>query len=270
MRVPTLVAMAMLCAGSVRAAHAQVSGAGEAAEAVTAESVALRGYCPVAYLAQGKAAVGSKEFRVEHLGQVYYCASDANRQAFLADPNKYLPQFGGLCTMALGGPYGKRIESDPTVFEVVDGKVYLFSSERAKRYYDKNDPAGVRKKAEELWNAPGLKGYCPVSYWSAEGPVKGDARYKSAYGDAVYHLSSEAAKKQFDAEPTKYLPEYRGFCAVGVSTNRRHPGDAEAYRLHEGRLFLFFDQQTRSKFDADPASIVAAADEKWQTLKDLK
>lgn len=119
-----------------------------------ANKPALEGYCPASYLLTGKAVKGDQQFKSEYQGRVYYLANDQAKQAFDKNPEKYLPQFKGMCTTALGGSYGNRFWADPTVFEVLDGKVYLFSSERAKKAFDTN-PAKYIKSGNERFVSQG-------------------------------------------------------------------------------------------------------------------
>ncbi len=86
-------------------------------------NVAIEGYDTVAYF-DGKAAKGSPEFTAEFGGAEWHFASAANRDKFVADPEAYAPQFGGLCTE---GVAFKEISANimPEVFEIVDGKLYL-------------------------------------------------------------------------------------------------------------------------------------------------
>lgn len=44
----------------------------------------------------------------------------------MADPDRYLPQFDGLCTAGLSK--GFIGQSDPMVWKIVGGKLFLFST----------------------------------------------------------------------------------------------------------------------------------------------
>jgi hypothetical protein len=48
----------------------------------------------------------------------------------VADPDRYLPQFSGLC--ANGVSKGMKGAGDPKAWKVVDGKLYLFYSAAAR------------------------------------------------------------------------------------------------------------------------------------------
>lgn len=87
------------------------------------DGVALRGHDPVAYFSENKPVKGWPEYKAEHKGSIFHFASKANRDAFVAEPNKYAPQYGGFC--AFGMSNGYKAATDPAAFRVVDGKLYL-------------------------------------------------------------------------------------------------------------------------------------------------
>ena len=84
---------------------------------------AIKGYDPVAYFTEGKPVEGSSDFTAEFDGATWYFASAQNRDAFVADPDKYAPQYGGYCAYAVAN--GSTAKIDPEAWSVVDGKLYL-------------------------------------------------------------------------------------------------------------------------------------------------
>ena len=91
---------------------------------VPSTGVALEGYCPVCYIAANKAAKGDPQFSHDYNGITYWFVSDDVRQMFVANPEKYVPAYGGWC--ALGVAMGQRFPVDATNFKVVDGRIMLF------------------------------------------------------------------------------------------------------------------------------------------------
>ena len=91
---------------------------------VNAEAgLALAGHDPVAYFTDARPTPGRAELTASHAGVSYRFATDANRAAFLAAPDKYLPQYGGYC--AFGMARGYKAVIDPAAFTVAGGKLYL-------------------------------------------------------------------------------------------------------------------------------------------------
>src|SRR2546426_853042 len=61
--------------------------------------VALSGYDPVAYFTDGHPEKGSEAFAATYDDATYWFKSAEHRAQFLADPDRYAPQFGGFCAI---------------------------------------------------------------------------------------------------------------------------------------------------------------------------
>ncbi|MDP6344517.1 MAG: YHS domain-containing (seleno)protein [Alphaproteobacteria bacterium] len=84
---------------------------------------AIGGFDPVAYFTMGKPVKGSGDFTAEWQGATWRFVSAANRDAFIAGPEKYAPQYGGYCAYAVSQGYTASIE--PEAWHLVNGKLYL-------------------------------------------------------------------------------------------------------------------------------------------------
>src|SRR5260370_5854411 len=125
-----------------------LSAAASAAAINQTEGVALKGYDPVAYFTQNKAGQGSDQFTTQYQGATYKFESAANRDAFVANPTKYAPQYGGYC--AWGVAHGAKADVEPDSFTVVDGKVYM-NYNKTVRFLWKRDIPGNVTKADQNW-----------------------------------------------------------------------------------------------------------------------
>ena len=83
----------------------------------------MHGHDVVAYFTGGAPRLGTAAFAHVFDGATYRFASQANLDAFKADPAKYAPAYGGFC--AYGVEVGKKFDGDPRFWEVVDGRLYL-------------------------------------------------------------------------------------------------------------------------------------------------
>lgn len=110
--------------------------------------VAIKGYDPVAYFTDNKPVKGSKAHSFVYEGVTYEFASAAHRKLFVADPEKYAPQFGGFC--AYGTATGHKATIDPAAFTIVDGKLYLNYSTKVRDKWQQDEP-GYIHKADEAW-----------------------------------------------------------------------------------------------------------------------
>lgn len=234
-----------------------------------AESPAVGGYCVVSYFTANKATKGDAKFTSKYFGETYWLADEKAKQAFEKEPAKYVPQYGGLCTTALGGSYGNRLPSDPTVFDVRDGKLYLFSQERAKRAYDKN-PAQYIKKANDLFSRPTMGGKCPVMSQKEKSPVAADVSITGVYHSQLYAFATAEARDEFARSPERYAPRFDGFCAVGVSANKKFLPDGTRLRVVNDRTYLLFDVNAEQEFERDTAGVIQRAEANWPALKNKK
>ena len=112
------------------------------------EGVEIAGYCPVAYVDANKPVKGVPEYPVQQNGVTYWFVDEGAQTAFVTNPNKYQVGYRGWCATALAA--GEQVTSDPEVFRLHEGKIYLFANEKAAKAFDA-DPAGTVEKADKVW-----------------------------------------------------------------------------------------------------------------------
>ena len=110
--------------------------------------LAVHGFDPVAYFAQGRPLIGSAKYAVVRDGATYRFASAANEKIFLADPDQYVPAFGGYC--AYGVAVGAKFDGDPRYWKIVDGRLYLTLNEQFRETWLQDVPGNIRK-AKKNW-----------------------------------------------------------------------------------------------------------------------
>jgi len=110
--------------------------------------VGIGGYDPVSYHLAKRPQRGTGNFAVMHAGVNYLFASEKNMNLFKENPEKYLPAYGGYC--AFGVAVGKKFISDPEVWDIIDGRLYLNLDNRIKGMWVK-DISGFIKKADANW-----------------------------------------------------------------------------------------------------------------------
>jgi YHS domain-containing protein len=87
------------------------------------DGVGLKGYDPVAYFTDGQPTKGASEYGFQWKGITYRFASAENMQRFKADPEKYLPRYGGYCAYAMS--INRIADISPTEWTIFGGKLYL-------------------------------------------------------------------------------------------------------------------------------------------------
>lgn len=115
---------------------------------LSSAGLALRGYDPVAYFKVGKPVKGSKEIKTLHGGGEYRFSSQANKDTFLANPAKFLPQYGGFCAYGTASSY--KVDGDPKVWKIVADKLYLNINRSVGRTWEGRQDHYI-KKADKVW-----------------------------------------------------------------------------------------------------------------------
>jgi YHS domain-containing protein len=89
----------------------------------TERGLAIKGYDPVSYFTTGKPTPGLAQYSTTYKGATYRFASAANRDQFIAAPEKFVPQYGGYCAYAIS--LNKIADIDPDQWAIVNNKLYL-------------------------------------------------------------------------------------------------------------------------------------------------
>jgi YHS domain-containing protein len=109
-----------------------------------------------------------------------------------------------------------------------------------------------------------LAGHDVVSYWTQGRHAMGSAQFQSVYEGVTFRFASAAHKALFDQSPAKYLPQYGGYCANGIVYGIPWGGDADSWRIDNGRLFIFGGAGSKAGFELDIPRNTALADRYWR------
>lgn len=110
--------------------------------------VAIKKYDPVAYFTESRAVQGRDEYTADYHDMTWYFSSEKNRDLFTADPQAYAPQYDGYCAWAM--TESRLAITDPEVWRIVEGKLYLNCSRAAYDKWAKDIPGHI-KKADRIW-----------------------------------------------------------------------------------------------------------------------
>jgi len=116
---------------------------------VDSKGLALEGYDPVAFFTDGKAVKGDPALTAAYEDAVYRFAEAAHKEAFEADPEKYVPAYGGYCAYGLAVA-GKRFDVAIDTWQIVDGRLMLNKSAGVREKFDA-DRAEMIVKADANW-----------------------------------------------------------------------------------------------------------------------
>ncbi|WP_417316804.1 YHS domain-containing (seleno)protein [Emcibacter sp.] len=110
--------------------------------------VAILGYDTVAYFTEDRPVFGDPLYEVTWAGAKWRFASEDHRDAFAKEPNKYAPQYGGYEPVFIAKGYSSP--TDPLIWTLRDGKLYLHHNENTKAYWLENFQEKI-SQAEANW-----------------------------------------------------------------------------------------------------------------------
>ncbi|CAG0973727.1 hypothetical protein PHYC_01389 [Phycisphaerales bacterium] len=246
------------------------------------DGVAIEGHDPVAYFTDGKPVKGDPTIRSTHAGAEYRFGTPEHKTMFDADPERFVPQFGGYCAYAAS--INAISPVDPRYWEIVDGRLILQHNQRAWDLWHK-DAANNLVKADKNWpgltdrnGAPprvllnidaqglALEGFDPTSYFLDGKPRKGNPSLARSYQGATYYFVDSDHKNAFEKDPAKYVPKFGGFCGYAASINKVSPVNPEIWQIVGDRVVLQHTQEAYRLFNQDAGVNHAKAEKNWPGL----
>lgn len=102
-----------------------------------------------------------------------------------------------------------------------------------------------------------IKGYDPVAYFTENKAVEGSPEFSYRWLGATWQFASAEHRDQFMKEPTRYAPQYGGYCADGVSFGTVTTNiDPKAWRIIENKLYLSYDPGAADGLVKNPNKVV--------------
>lgn len=114
-----------------------------------------------------------------------------------------------------------------------------------------------------------ISGYDPVAYFTESAAQAGTSQFTATYKNAIYYFSSAQNRDLFKAEPSKYAPQFGGFCAMGVALHKKLDVDPHAWYIEGGKLYLNLNKKVQKKWFTDVAGHIAQANEIWEDVKTI-
>jgi YHS domain-containing protein len=143
-----LLAPALLCIVT------PIASAGEKLFAVDSNHIAIKGYDTIAYFTDGKAVKGSSQFEYVYDDATWRFSNAAHREMFVADPDRYMPQYDAYCAACLATK-ACAVDipdhpGDPEAWAIVDGKLYMTGDKKALGWWRANSAENIRQ-ANARW-----------------------------------------------------------------------------------------------------------------------
>ena len=100
-------------------------------------AVAVDGFCPVELGLHGRWVQGDPRWTVVYKGYIYRLSGTAQRQEFLANPEKYVPANGGFDPV-VSMTQRRNVPGHVNFSAAYNGRIYMFSSAATQEYFHNN------------------------------------------------------------------------------------------------------------------------------------
>ncbi|MBZ0112002.1 MAG: YHS domain-containing protein [Thermoanaerobaculia bacterium] len=111
-----------------------------------------------------------------------------------------------------------------------------------------------------------IEGYDAVAYFTDGEAVKGRADYTLEWQGANWRFASGDHRDLFEADPTRYAPQYGGYCAFAVAKGKMVGIDPEAWQIVDDKLYLQYSKKVQKQWQEDIPGFITKADENWPKL----
>ena len=125
--------------------------------------------------------------------------------------------------------------------------------------------AGVDTETDK--NGVILAGYDAVAYFTQNAAVEGSSEFTAVHNDAIYRFSSAKNRDLFTANPSKYEPQYGGFCAYGTAAGYKVDGDPKVWNVVDGKLYLNINKSVDRAWDRKQSFYIKKADKSWTKIR---
>ena len=116
----------------------------------------------------------------------------------------------------------------------------------------------------------GIQGYDPVAYFTTNKAVKGKPEFQHNHNGIIYHFSSNNNKALFIKSPSKYEPQYGGWCAYAIGkTSEKVKINPTTFKIINNKLYLFYNAyltNTLKLWNKNESILKANADINWNHL----
>jgi YHS domain-containing protein len=111
-----------------------------------------------------------------------------------------------------------------------------------------------------------MKGYDPVAYFVQAAPRRGLSDFDYEWRGAKWRFTSAAHRHFFAQNPDQYAPQFGGYCAWRMMDGEKVDFDHRAWRVWQGKLYLFSARGMVDRWEDDPAGHIARAEAQWARL----
>lgn len=115
-----------------------------------------------------------------------------------------------------------------------------------------------------------LQGYDPVAYFKQGKAVKGKKEITATYEGVTYNFSMPVNKEYFLKNPSKYEPQFGGWCAYAMGdSGEKVEINPDTFKIIDGKLYLFYNayfNNTLKSWNKDEVNLKSKAEVNWKKI----
>lgn len=113
------------------------------------------------------------------------------------------------------------------------------------------------------WSGVAIEGTDAVAYFTQAKPVEGSRKFSAKWNGATWRFASAGNRDLFVASPTKYAPQFGGWCAWAVSQGYTASIDPDAWRIVDGKLYLNYSKSVQAQWAEDIPGNIEKGETNW-------
>ncbi len=128
---------------------------------INKKRILLLGYDLVAYFKSNKAIKGTEKYTHTYREAIFHFSSRKNLNTFVANPEKYLPKYGGWCALGMSidgvkdGYKADKYPADPENFKIIGDELYVFYKtldyDSLQKWNEETNEAACIERADKFW-----------------------------------------------------------------------------------------------------------------------
>jgi|GEM_PF-566700 len=115
-------------------------------------------------------------------------------------------------------------------------------------------------------NGIALDGQDVVAYFTQNALVEGNSKYAYRWKGAQWLFSSAKHRDMFAQNPTKYAPQYGGYCSKAAAGGVLATTIPNAWEVRDGKLYLNYSLDAQKEWKQDTATKIVKANANWPKI----
>lgn len=108
-----------------------------------------------------------------------------------------------------------------------------------------------------------IRGFDTVAFFTNGAVVKGTPEFSHDWRRATWHFASAEKRDMFAANPQAFAPQYGGYCAFALSKGALASTVAEAWTIHDSKLYLNYSLEVRQIWLREITTNIRRANANW-------